>query len=74
MAKPHRAKVRLPRFKLGKEVFLVNEAHKLHLAPAVVVARDHMHCRIRVMDGRRSILLWVPAHWLQEGFADDPAQ
>jgi hypothetical protein len=66
--KKRRSKVKVPNFKIGDFVYVVNKESGLHLEPATVVGRDHLHCRIKVVRNRKDILIWVPGSWLQKGF------
>ena len=63
-----RGKVKLPNFKRGDFVYIVNKGHELHLEPATVMERDHLHCRVKVIRNKADFLIWVPGHWLQKGF------
>ena len=59
---------RYPAFKGGEEVYIINRGHEFHLQPAVVVQRDHVHCRVRIVRNGKPILVWISENCLQRGF------
>lgn len=43
------------------KVFVINRQHVKHLEPGIIIARDHIHYRIRFDDNKK---IWMPAHWI----------
>jgi hypothetical protein len=43
------------------KVFVVNREHKRYLEPGMIIARDHIHYRVKFKDGTNT---WMPSHWI----------
>ncbi|MDP1712233.1 MAG: hypothetical protein Q8K86_07230 [Candidatus Nanopelagicaceae bacterium] len=59
----------IPSLANGTKVYVDNKEHQFHLAPGVIICKDHGHYRLSLSfnDGKRTrnIEIWVPEHWVK---------
>lgn len=59
--------VNRPELREGTLVYINNKEHPLFMEQGMIVSRDHVHYRIKIVSTNSAInntCLWIPEHWI----------
>ncbi len=65
----NKMKTKMPPLKIRTKIYLDNKDHKFYLSPGMIVAKDHVHYRVKLYYRENSMtkhtFLWCPESWIK---------
>ena len=65
---PEKVPLNIPELREGTFVFINNKEHPLFLEQGVIVERDHVQYRVKLVSKNTNIndtCIWFPEHWIE---------